>query len=88
METGRKLHSCTVFLTALSTPFANCTDGDLRLMGGIVDTEGRVEICINRAWGSVCDAGFTREEATVVCRQLGQLQDEGMMDIVLCVAKK
>ena len=52
-------------------------------MGGNVETEGRVEICINNAWGSVCESGFTREEATVVCRQLGELQDEGMYNRML-----
>ena len=84
MERGPKLHRYTILATALSTSFANCTDGELRLMDGTVDSEGRVEICINNAWGAVCEAGFTREEATVVCRQLGLLQDEGMCN-VLCV---
>ena len=55
-------------------------------MGGNNGAEGRVEICINNAWGSVCESGFTREEATVVCRQLGLLQDEGKYNVVLIVA--
>ena len=66
---------------AVSTLYANCTDGELRLVGGANSSEGRVEICINRAWGSVCDQGFTKEEAMVVCRQLGLLQDESMYNI-------
>ena len=57
----------------------NCTNGDLRLVGGANSAEGRVEICINNAWGTICDDGFTREEAVVVCRQLGLLQTEGMI---------
>ena len=64
--------------TGTSTPASNCTDGTLRLVGGINPAEGRVEICINNAWGTICDDGFTRAEALVVCRQLGKLQTEGM----------
>ena len=47
-------------------------------MDGANAREGRVEICINNAWGSICDQGFTKEEAIVVCRQLLQLESEGM----------
>ena len=58
--------------------FSNCTDGDVRLIGGRVDYEGRVEICNNNAWGTVC-LGASRStiytwdttDARVVCRQLG-----------------
>ena len=62
----------------ISTRFDNCTNGKVRLVDGVNATEGRVEICINRAWGSVCDQGFTKEEAIVVCRQLGMIIDSGM----------
>ena len=39
--------------------------------------EGRVEICINNAWGTVCDTLFGREDAAVVCEQLEGFQREG-----------
>ena len=29
-----------------------------------------MEICVEGFWGTVCDSGFGREEAIVVCRQL------------------
>ena len=56
--------------TDLSTPNGNCTDGMLRLVGGANSLEGRVEICINNAWGTVCDNSFGTREAQVICAQL------------------
>ena len=51
--------------------FNNCTDGELRLIGGTNATLGAVQGCMNNAWGSVCNDGFSTNDATVVCRQLG-----------------
>ena len=48
-----------------------CTNGDLRLVGGTIETEGRVEICYNEEWGTVCDDFWGNNDGGVVCRQLG-----------------
>lgn len=46
--------------------------GDLRLVGGISAFDGRVEICSkDRVWNRICNDGWDRNDATVVCRQLG-----------------
>ena len=33
--------------------------------------EGRIEICYNGEWATVCNAGVDDSVAVVVCRQLG-----------------
>ena len=46
-------------------------NGDIRLVGGTTAYEGRVEICWNRIWGTVCHDFWSLFDATVACRQLG-----------------
>ena len=52
---------------------SNCSNGDVRLVNGRNILEGRVEICINRVWGTVCSEAFTIDEAKVTCRSLGMI---------------
>ncbi|XP_053378756.1 macrophage scavenger receptor types I and II-like [Mercenaria mercenaria] len=44
---------------------------DIRLVGGNSALEGRVEIRYNNTWGTVCDDGFDRKAAKVICHMLG-----------------
>ena len=55
------LHPCTVL----------CYNGQLRLVGGTLTNEGRLEVCFNETWGTVCDDLFTQVDANVACGQLG-----------------
>ena len=68
---------------------SNCSDGELRLSGAVLTNQGRLEVCVNGAWGSVCDSQgvFTTDEAKVACRQLGILQVEGLQKILLALGQ-
>ena len=67
----------TLFFAGAAIPVADCSDGDLRLVGGANASEGRLEICINRAWGTVCDNFFDDVDASVACDQLEGFQRDG-----------
>jgi hypothetical protein len=43
----------------------------IRLLGGVSETEGRLQVKINQQWGTVCNYGWTVENAALVCQQLG-----------------
>ena len=50
---------------------SNCTNGTVRLANGFSEQDGRVEICINGVWGTVCHDLWSNRDARVVCSQLG-----------------
>ena len=58
-------------MSCVSLPAAVCVEDELRLADGGADFRGRVEICRNEMWGTVCNEMWSASDANVVCRQLG-----------------
>ena len=57
----------------------------LRLVDGPVENAGRVEICINGVWGTVCGDYYewNTNGAKVVCKQLGYSVNPGRAEVVV-----
>lgn len=47
------------------------SDGDVRLVESAYINSGRVEVCIDSTWSSVCDIHWDDDDASIVCKQLG-----------------
>ena len=67
--------------TGISTAAQSCSHGNLQLVDGRSSNEGRVEICINGVWGTVCHSSWGSSDAQVVCRQLGYSVSTGSIEL-------
>ena len=73
------MYACTHKLTVHSLTIVNCTEGDVRLVDGPSANKGRLEVCINETWASVCSRSFGYRERGVACAQLGYQRYYGIL---------
>ena len=66
-------YTCLNGYGSINCTVAECTEGAVRLVEGMSETEGQVEICLFFHWNKVCDSyySWTYKGARVVCKQLG-----------------
>ena len=65
-----------------------CVTGEARLVEGSVKSEGRVEVCINSVWGSVCRGSsyyWDSSDTKVLCRQLGHQELGVSIMLLACI---
>ena len=60
-----------LYLYAHTIEPTGCEEGAVRITDGLIENEGRLEVCVNGVWGSVCDDGWDKTDAHVACQQLG-----------------
>ena len=80
------VYSCEFYLYIVTEP-GICEEGTVRLMDGVIQQEGRVEVCSNGVWGSVCDQNWDKTDAHIVCQEIGY-SELGMWNFLLHISNE
>ena len=64
--TKTKKKNWLIFITAES-----CFHGRARVRGSSSEMVGRIEVCIQEKWRTICSNQWKEEDARVLCHQLG-----------------
>ena len=65
------------FLLCYTLAIGSYREGDIRLVGGLHNWEGRVELFWEGEWGAISDSQWTDTDARIVCRQLQHASESG-----------
>ncbi len=60
-----------MFSRFLATITIVCSENAVRLADGVDSAQGRVELCRDGEWRSICANSWTHPDAQVACRQFG-----------------
>ena len=63
---------------------AVCTDGEVRLVEGESEWEGRLEVCLSQRWGTVSSDGWSHTNTRVICSDLGYDTITGKLTNIDC----
>lgn len=68
-----------MFLIDTQITSHNCSHGSIHLTDR---HEGRVDVCVNGLWTTVCGNGWDVNDATVICRSIGFNSTGSMNDYI------
>lgn len=68
---NKDIADCVTHSFLLSSLIIACMTGMVRLQNGSSPLEGRVEVCYDNDYGTVCDDKWDVLDARVVCAQVG-----------------
>ena len=76
---------CSTLLALAIFSYTDCINGDVVLMNGSMPSvgEGRVEICYDNIYRTICDDNWDENDASVVCRQLNFTGNGNIKECIL-----
>ena len=67
----QKTISNNCYCIFLDPTLNDCIEGEIRLANNSAENKGRVEICVDGFWGTMCPNNSFTLNANIICKQLG-----------------